>query len=313
MPRHIAWTEWTDLSGPDGVVLLNPETASLDSDDIEQVTFYVPPYMSGLAGLEPVERMPNLRHLQLPNAGYDDAVAFAREGLTIHNARGVHDVSTAELALGLILSSNRGFGDFHRAQAQGRWKPGRYRSLWRQRVGILGFGSIGQTIATLLAPFEVEIVPFTASGRHGTHTLAVLDRELPTLDVVILILPANPSTVGLVDRGFLQKMKDDALLVNVARGAIVVTDDLVAELQSGRIRAAVDVSDPEPLPEGHPLWSSPNIIISPHVGGNSTAFEPRMKELIDSQLAKLVRGETLDNVVLTGVNGDGNRNEKALQ
>jgi phosphoglycerate dehydrogenase-like enzyme len=247
-----------------------------------------------------VERMPNLQHLQLPNAGYDDAVAFAREGLTIHNARGVHDMSTAELALALTLSSNRGFGDFHRAQAAGTWKPGRYRSLWRARVGIIGYGSIGQTIASLFAPFEVEIVPFTASGRNGTHTLADLDRELPTLDVVILILPANPNTVGMVDRAFLQKMKDDALLVNVARGPIVVTDDLVAELQTGRIRAAVDVTDPEPLPDGHPLWSLPNIIISPHVGGNSTAFEPRMRRLIDSQLAKLVAGHPLDNAVMVG-------------
>lgn len=302
MVQHVAWTEWTDMEAPAGVILLNPETAPLDSEAIEPVTFYVPPYMTGLAGLTPVERMPNLRHLQLANAGYDDAVAFAREGLTIYNARGVHDMSTAELALALTLSSNRGFGDFHRAQAKGVWKPARYRSLWRARVGIIGYGSIGQTIASLLAPFEVEVVPFTASGRAGTLTLRDLDRELPTLDVVILILPANPSTVGMVDREFLRQMKDGSLLVNVARGPIVVTDDLVEQLQSGRIRAALDVTDPEPLPPGHPLWSAPNVIISPHVGGNSTAFEPRMRQLISSQLAKLATLHPLDNAVMVGLN-----------
>jgi len=298
--KHVVWTEWTDLKGPAEVIMLNPEKAPLDSDAVADVTFYVPPYMTGLAGLQPVERMPKLQHLQLPNAGYDDAIAFAREGLTIHNARGVHDMSTAELALALTLASNRGFADFHRAQAEGSWRPARYRSLWRARVGIIGFGSIGQQIAQLFAPFDVEVVPFTASGRGGTHTMADLDQLLPTLDVVILILPATPDTVGMVDRKFLQAMKDDAVLVNVARGPIVVTDDLVAELATGRIRAAVDVTDPEPLPDGHALWALPNIIISPHVGGNSSAFEPRMRTLIDSQLAKLVAGEPLDNAVMVG-------------
>lgn len=297
---HVVWTEWADLEAPEGVTLVNPQTMPLDGDDLDRVTFYVPPYMSGLTGLNPVTNMPELEHLQLPNAGYDDAVAFARDGLTIYNARGVHDMSTAELALALTLASNRGFGDFHRAQAQGQWRPARYQSLWRARVGIIGFGSIGQAIARLMEPFDTEVVPFTASGRDGTHTMADLPAELPTLDVVVLILPANPHTVGMVNAEFLSQMKDDALLVNVARGPIVVTDDLVAELRTGRIRAAVDVTDPEPLPEGHPLWSLDNIIISPHVGGNSSAFEPRMRTLIYTQLEKLVAGQPLDNAVMVG-------------
>ncbi|WP_197702231.1 NAD(P)-dependent oxidoreductase [Microcella alkaliphila] len=297
---HVAWTQWDDLEVPAGVELLNPSSAPLDSADLGSVTFYVPPYMTGLAGLEPVTRMPKLAHLQLPNAGSDDAVPFAREGLTIHNARGVHDISTAELALALTLASNRGFDDFHRAQAQGAWRPKRYQSLWRARVGIIGFGSIGRTIARLMEPFEAEIVPFTARGRDGTRTLAELPELLPTLDVVILILPAKPSTIGLVDATFLSAMKDGALLVNVARGPIVVTQDLIDELATGRIRAAVDVTDPEPLPDGHRLWAAPNLIISPHVGGNSSAFEPRMRRLIYDQLKKLVDGEPLDHAVIVG-------------
>lgn len=300
--NHIVWSEWADLEVPDGVVLLSPKTAPLEGDGIEPVTFYVAPYMTGIAGLEPVTRMPHLMHLQLTNAGYDDAVEFAREGLTIYNARGVHDISTAELTLALTLASNRGFADFHRAQADGVWRPKRYQSLWRARVGIIGFGSIGRTIADLMAPFDVEVVPFAARGRGDIQTLDELHDLLPTLDVVILILPANSRTVGMVDARFLRMMKDGSLLINVSRGPIVVTDDLVAELLTGRIRAAVDVTDPEPLPEGHPLWALPNVIISPHVGGNSSAFEPRMRRLIHAQLEKLVAGDPLDNVVMVDTN-----------
>jgi phosphoglycerate dehydrogenase-like enzyme len=298
--NHVVWTEWADLKAPGGVTLLHPGIAPLDSEAIAPVTFYVPPYMSGRAGLEPVQRMPQLRHLQLANAGYDDAVEFARPGLTIYNARGVHDMSTAELALSLILASLRGFPEFFRAQQKGQWRPRRYRSLWRARVGIVGFGSIGQTIARMLEPFEVDVVAFSRSGRGDTFTVDALADQLPTLDVVVLILPATPETVGLVDAAFLSRMKDDALLVNVARGPIVVTDDLVAELQTGRLRAAVDVTDPEPLPQDHPLWALENVIISPHVGGNSSAFEPRMRSLVFSQLEKLVAGAELDNAVLRG-------------
>ncbi len=299
--NHVVWTQWADLEGPEGVTMLHPDNAPLDGDAIEQVTFYVPAYMAGRAGLEPVRRMPNLLHLQLPNAGYDDAVEFARPGLAVHNARGVHDMSTAELALTLTLASQRGFADFFRAQRDGKWIAQRYRSLWRSRVGIIGFGSIGQTIARLMEPLEVEVVPFTQSGRNNTNTLDDLGTLLPTLDVVVLILPATPDTVGLVDAGFLGLMKDDALLVNVARGPIVDTDALVAELRTGRLRAALDVTDPEPLPSDHPLWGFDNVMISPHVGGNSTAFEPRMRSLVQAQLGKLVAGEPLDNVVLRGV------------
>jgi phosphoglycerate dehydrogenase-like enzyme len=295
---HVVWTQWADLEAPDGVTLLHPDTAPLDGDGLESVTFYVPPYMSGRSGLDPVKRMPALCHLQLANAGFDDAVEYARPGLTIYNARGVHDMSTAELALALTLASERGFPDFFRAQQNGKWRPKKYRSLWRARVGIIGFGSIGQTIAQMMAPFEVEVVPFTRRGQSGTNRMDALSTLLPTLDVVVLILPATPDTVGLVDAAFLASMKDDALLVNVARGSIVITDALVCELESGRLRAAIDVTDPEPLPPGHALWSCDNVIISPHVGGNSSAFEPRMRRLIISQLEKLVAGVPLDNAVI---------------
>ena len=298
--EHVVWVEWEDFEVPSGMTLLGPHSAPLDSDAITPVTFYVPPYMTGWKGLAPVKRMPNLRTLQLPNAGYDDAVELARPGLDVCNARGVHDISTAELALSLILASTRGLPTLLRNQDAGVWRPKTYRTLWRAKVAIVGFGNIGQTIARLLDPFDAEVTGFSRSGTAGSHTIDTLHSRLSRFDIVVLILPATPDTVGMVDADFLAAMKDGALLVNVARGPVVVTDALVAELQSGRLRAAVDVTDPEPLPSDHPLWSAGDVIITPHVGGNSEAFAPRMRHLVTSQLERIASGQAPDHIVIPG-------------
>ena len=302
--NHVVWTQWDDLKAPEGITVLGPATAPIDSAAMDEVTFYVPRYMSGLAGLEPIRRMSSLRHVQLPNAGYDDAVAFRREGLTFCNARGVHDISTAELALGLMIASLREIDKFVLAQSTGQWIQGPRPSLAYKKVALVGFGSIGQTIGRMLEPFNVDLHAFTRSGSNGTHTMAELDGLLPTFDVVILILPATPETVNLMDQRRLGLMKDGALLVNVARGTIVDTDALVAELESGRIRAALDVTNPEPLPSDHRLWRAPGLIVSPHVGGNSSAFEPGMRALLATQFARLAAGEEPINIVMEG-QGEG--------
>lgn len=296
--EQTVWTQWDDLEAPPGLSVLGPATAPIGSAAFAGVTFYVPPYMSGLEGLEPIRAMPDLQYVQLPNAGYDDAVAFRRNGLVFCNARGVHDISTAELALGLTIASLRQLDRFVLAQSSGTWLPGGQASLAHKRVALVGHGSIGQTIGRLLEPFGTEVEAFTRSGLGGTHSMAEFDDLLPTFDVVILILPATPETLNLMDQRRLGLMKDGALLVNVARGTIVDTDALVRELESGRIRAAVDVTNPEPLPADHPLWRAPGAIISPHVGGNSSAFEPAMRALLAEQLSRLVLGESLLNVVM---------------
>jgi phosphoglycerate dehydrogenase-like enzyme len=299
--NHIAWTQWDDLVAPEGVTLLGPASAPLDSDLIETVTFYAPPYMSGLAGLEPSRRMPNLQYLQMPNAGYDETHPFRRENLLICNARGVHDVSTSELALALTLASLRGLDDYVLAQKSGEWLSGTRPSLAYKRVALVGYGSIGKRIALMLSPFDVDLVAFTRTGSEGTTKMSEFDSLLPTFDVVILIIPANADSVGLMNEVRLAKMKDGALLVNVARGVIVDTDALVAELASGRIRAALDVTDPEPLEPNHPLWQQPGLIISPHVGGNSSAFPRGMRNLLQTQFERLSLGEEPINVVLRGI------------
>lgn len=267
-----------------------------------RVTFYVPAYLGGRPALEAMTRMPALRRVQSLWAGVDAVWPFLPDGVDLHNAAGVHDASTAELAVGLAIARLRGIDEFARNQATGTWAPQRNDSLADRRVLVLGYGRIGQAIEARLVPFECDVVRVARTARtlddgRVVHAMDELPDLLPTVDVVILIVPASPETVGLVDAGFLARMKRGALLVNVARGPVVVTDDLVAALRAGQVRAALDVTDPEPLPSGHPLWTAPGVLISPHVGGNSSAFEPRARRLVAAQLRRLASGEPLDNLL----------------
>jgi phosphoglycerate dehydrogenase-like enzyme len=292
-----AWTQWSDIKVPAGINLLSPDNFPLESSDLSQIDFYVPSYMGGAQALSYAAKMPNLKVLQMLNAGYDDALAYMRPGLTLCNARGVHDASTAELAVGLAISSRRGFPEFMRNQISGTWNHHRTGALSDSKIGIIGYGSIGKKIAHNLSGFDVHITAFTQSGRDGSLTIDQLDSHLPELDIVILILPLSDSSRRLFDKARLAKMKDGALLINVARGPVIDTDALLAELQSQRIFAALDVTDPEPLPADHPLWGAPNLQIVPHIGGNSTAFEPRGRALIESQLALIAAGKELNHIV----------------
>ena len=298
--NHVVWTQWDDLEIPSAFKKLSPKTTPVDGGDFSEVTFYVPAYMGGKAALELTKQMPNLKILQMPNAGYDDAMEFVRPGMTLCNGRSIHDDSTAELAVGLTIASLRNFPEFVRNQDKGKWVHTREKSINDRKIGVIGFGSIGSTVARMLSGFTVEIMPFTQSGRNNTTPITDLDKYLPSLDVVILILPLTKESKHLFDARRLALMKDGALLVNVARGPIVDTDALVKELNSGRITAALDVTDPEPLPDGHPLWSAKGVLISPHVGGNTTAFEPRARRLIKSQLELLAAGKPLNNIIVAG-------------
>ena len=300
MSEHVVWTQWDDLNVPSKFKRLSPATNPAETSDLSEVTFYVQTYLGGRPALELTKKMPNLKVLQVPNAGYDDAMEFLRPGITLCNGRGIHDDSTAELAVGLTIASLRGFATFVRDQDKGEWINKNYDSINDRKIGIIGFGSIGSTIARMLSGFSVEIVAFTQSGRDNTIAIADLDKHLPTLDVVILILPLTKESKHLFDARRLALMKDGALLVNAARGPIVDTDALVKELNSGRLKAGLDVTDPEPLPKGHPLWSAKGVLISPHVGGNSSAFEKRARRLIESQLNLLAQGKPLNNVIVAG-------------
>ena len=297
MSEHVVWTQWDDLNVPSKFKRLSPATNPAETSDLSEVTFYVPTYLGGRPALELTKKMPNLKVLQVPNAGYDDAMEFLRPGITLCNGRGIHDDSTAELAVGLTIASLRGFATFVRDQDKGEWVNKNYDSINDRKIGIVGFGSIGTTIARMLSGFSVEIVAFTQSGRDNTIAITDLDKHLPSLDVVILILPLTKESKHLFDARRLALMKDGALLVNVARGPIVDTDALVKELNSGRITAGLDVTDPEPLPVGHRLWSAKNVIITPHIGGDSEAFTPRGRKLVEEQLARYASGQSLLHIV----------------
>lgn len=294
---HVVWTQWEDLVVPDGFTKLTPSTFDLANEDLSKITFYVPQYMSGRAGYLPTQQMTNLQYFQVPNAGYDDALEFVRPGVTLCNARGVHDASTAELAVGLAIAMRRGLNDFVRAHETGEWLHERYTSLNDSKIAIVGYGSIGQTLHKYLSVYEVDITGFSRSGKDGAKKISELDKYISSYDIIFLILPLNDESRNLFDATRLAKMKDGSLIINIARGPIINTDALIKELESRRIYAGLDVTDPEPLPADHPLWKAPNCLISPHVGGDSTAFSSRGKRLVEQQLARLAAGQKLINVV----------------
>ncbi|QXE34520.1 2-hydroxyacid dehydrogenase [Streptomyces sp. GMY02] len=278
--------------------------------DPADCVLYVVPYMKGPeVAIRPLAAMTSVRVVQTLSAGTDHVapgLGSLPAGVRLCNAKGVHEASTSELTLALILASLRGIPGFVRGQEREEWRSGFYPALADKSVLIVGYGSIGAAIEDRLAPFECARVARVARSartteRGAVHAFTELPALLPEADVVILSTPLTEETKGLAGAGFLARMKDGALLVNVARGAVVDTKALLTEVESGRITAALDVTDPEPLPAGHPLWHAPGVLISPHVGGSTSAFLPRAKRLLTEQLTRFAAGdEPLNTVLITG-------------
>ncbi|MDX6300786.1 MAG: hypothetical protein QOF53_2000 [Nocardioidaceae bacterium] len=299
--RPLVWLPFDPAELGDPPTGLRYETVVATADHVpvsaREVEFYVPSYELGAGQGAVFARMPRLKVVQTLSAGVDNVRDEVPDGVLLCNGRGIHNASTAELALTLTLASLRGVPGFVRDQDQGRWHPGWRVSLADRTVLVLGYGDIGRDIERRLVPFEVDVIRVARTARDGVHPLADLPDLLPRADVVILIIPGTSETRGLVDAEFLAAMKDGALLVNVARGSVVVTDDLVAVLRSRRLWAALDVTDPEPLPPDHPLWTAPQVLITPHVGGATPAMWPRAYRLVREQLARFAAGEPLANVM----------------
>jgi phosphoglycerate dehydrogenase-like enzyme len=266
-------------------------------DSVGDVRFYVPPYQVGPRVAEVLPRMSSLEVVQTLTAGVDNVRSRIPSGVLLCTGRGIHDASTAELALTLTLASLRGVPGFVRDQDRHRWQPGWHQSLADKRVLIVGYGAVGEAVERRLLPFEVEVVRVARSARDGVHPISDLPRLLPDADVVVLVVPLTDETRGLVDAAFLGAMKDGALLVNVARGAVVDTDAVVAALHGGGLHYATDVAEIEPLPADHTLWDAPNLLVSPHVGGASSAMWPRAHRLVRDQLHRYAAGEELVNVL----------------
>jgi phosphoglycerate dehydrogenase-like enzyme len=284
--RLVPW----DLSGP-----LPDEVAAA----VDMVV--IPHYFVDPAAWAVLHALPNLRIVQLPSAGFEHAVPLVPTGVTVCNGRGIHSAGTAELALALILAMQRGIVGSVRAMDSGTWHNPFGPSLADRRVLVVGAGSVADAIVARLRPFEVAIARVARTARETpdgpVHAVSELADLVADADVVVLAIPLDASSYHLVDASLLARLKDGALLVNVARGKVVDTDALLAELTSGRLRAALDVTDPEPLPPDHPLWHAPNLLITAHQGGNVDAAFPRTAALVRRQLESLLDGTGPVNVV----------------
>jgi phosphoglycerate dehydrogenase-like enzyme len=266
-----------------------------------EVEFYVPPFFPTPAAIAAMHQMPRLSVVQTMTAGVDRLLAQLPGGVTLCNARGAHDASTAEWVVAAILAGLREFPRFATEQAAGRWSYQFTDCLAGKTVLIIGYGSIGAAVERRLAGFEVAVRRVARNARDGEAPVTPVSQVgdlLPLADVVVVLAPVTSETIGMVDAGFLARMQDGALLVNAARGSLVVTDALCGELRRGRLRAVLDVTDPEPLPPGHPLWTLPGVFCTPHVAASTPVSAARVASLIRDQAERFINGETLRNVIL---------------
>jgi phosphoglycerate dehydrogenase-like enzyme len=276
-------------------VHLIPRNGALPPE-IEAAEFLVPPFGSRRA-IEALPRLSALRVVQVNSAGVDWIAPSIPEGVTLCSARGTRDAPVAEWVVGAILDSYKRLSRFRRQQERAQWAPRMPRELAGSKALIVGHGSIGRAVEARLRPFGVEVTGVASHPRRDVHGVDAIDELLPHADIVIVLLPATPQTMGLFDKQRLAKLKTGALLVNAGRGAAIDAHALIAELESGRLEAALDVTDPEPLPPDSPLWSLPNVLVTPHVAGDSPDADQRVYELVGDQIRRYVEGRPLLNVV----------------
>jgi len=295
--NQVVWCQWNDIAIPQNWKLISAPVDSLSKSELSEITIYVPTYMGGKKSLDPISDLPNLRTVQLLTAGYEDVVPFMRNDQILCNARGVHDFSTSELAISLILAHFKNHREFAASQSQGMWNHKTIDSLYGKEIAIIGAGSVAQRLKSMLAPFECKVTMFGQGAREGVEAISTAQASVGKFDCVVLLVPLTSDTRNLVDSAFLAAMKDGALLVNVARGAVVNTEALCAELKTKRLFAALDVTDPEPLPKEHPLWELKNCTVVPHVGGDSTAFEPQAHAFLAEQFHRMAQGQQPINII----------------
>lgn len=243
------------------------------------------------------ERLPALELVQVLWAGVEEWETRIRPSVRLVNARGAYGLVTAELATGGLIALLRGLPTIGADTSRQVWRPFLGESLWRRRIIVIGSGDVGQNVARQLRAFDADVRIVARTPRAGVLPASDLPDLLPSAEVVVIATPLTSATRGMVDAEFLALMPDGAVLVNVGRGPVVVTNDLVPELASGRLRAVLDVTDPEPLPAGHPLWDLPNVLITPHVGGGVEAGAPVALDIAVEQIGQYLRGLRPDNLI----------------
>lgn len=272
-------------------------TGSQPTEVLARVEVYVPRFLADGPAADVLAGLTGLKVLQLATAGAEAWTGTALPGVTMATARGAHGKATAEWAVGALLAVLREFPGFVVAQRDHRWTQHRTDMLDGRSALVIGAGDLGTEVRSRLEAFGVTVTMVARSTRDGVRGIDELPELLPIHDVVVLMVPLTDATTGLVDSAFLAAMPDGAVLVNAARGRVVDTDALVAEVATGRLRAALDVTEPEPLPAGHPLWDLPGVFLTPHVGGSTTGAAERAAAVVRAQLQRYVSGEPLLNVI----------------
>lgn len=294
-----------DLLGPPpaGVEVTVWDPAADPPPQAAEAGFWVPQYLSGTVLDDQISALPRLQVVQLLTAGAEAFVDRLPAGVLLCDARGVHGSSTSEWVLCTVLASVRELPGFVLDQQRHVWNQHITGELAGSRVLVVGAGDVGEAIRRRLLPFEVTVTMVARrarTGDPGARSVDELPELLPDADVVVVVVPLTPATRGLVDADFLGRMRDGALLVNASRGPVADTAAVLAELRTGRLRAALDVTDPEPLPVDHPLWDAPGLLLTPHVGGAVAGFPRRAYALVREQLGRWARDEPLANVVRDG-------------
>lgn len=287
------------LSGVPDVTALRYDPRAPLPRAAREAEVLVPPFL-GQGQNELVAALPRLRLIQLLTAGYDAWAAHVPAGVALATARGAHGGSTAEWVLAALLAMRRELPRFVRAADQARWAQQSTGTLLGSRVLVVGAGDVAEQVARRLEPFDATATLVARAARDGVRGMNELAGLLPAHDIVVLAVPLTDVTTGLVDADFLSRMPDGAILCNAARGPVVDTGALLDELNAGRLRAALDVTDPEPLPPDHPLWQAPGLLITPHVGGSVQGAARRSFIVAAQQIAEFAAGREPPNLVQAG-------------
>lgn len=282
---------------PDGVDLdFWPGTDDYP-ENFERTEVFIPPWWAKSRAVHEIRRMPKLKLIQTLGAGYDWIAPALPSGVKLANVPGVNARPVAEWVLAALLSLLREFPQFLRDQMNAKWDQRRTGELGGSNVLVIGYGAVGKQVATLLRAFEAEVAVMASARRPGVFGPADLPTLIARADAIIVAVPLSPSTYRMIDHDFLRNMRDGSVLINVARGGVVDTDALVGELKTGRIRVALDVTDPEPLPTEHELWTLPGVLITPHVASVVPSFLPSSYSRVREQLVRIVNGDAPLNVV----------------
>lgn len=281
------------LAGIDGLEVVRYAVDELP----ERAEILVPGFLVESDPAAVVARLPRLRLIQLLTAGAENWIGRVPEHVTLSIARGAHGGSTAEWALATLLAVYRELIPFERDRVTRTWERRPTETLLDKKVLVIGAGDLGTQLKRRLDACDAYTTLVGFRARDGVHGVDELPSLLGTHDAVVLMVPLTPTTTGMVDATFLSRMRDGAVLVNAARGKVVDTDALVGELTAGRLRAALDVTEPEPPPADHPLWTAPGLLLTPHVAASVEGYQARAYAVVAAEIARYVAGEPLHNVV----------------